>query len=132
MNKSDVKDENRELRFTRSHEWVKLQGDGTALVGISDHAQSLLGDIVFIELPALGETVTLNDPVAVVESVKAASDVYTPMSGEITAVNEEVVISPEIINTDPQGGAWLFRLRLSDPAEWELLLAEDIYISEVA
>jgi len=99
-----------DLRYTESHEWVKQEGDGTLTVGITDHAQEALGDLVFIELPAVGRTLAKGEACAVVESVKAASDIYAPVSGVVTEANQSVVDSPEAINSDAYGN-WLFRLK---------------------
>jgi glycine cleavage system H protein len=100
-----------DLRYTKSHEWVRSRGDGTVEVGITDHAQHALGDLVFVEVPAAGRTVKADEPCAVVESVKAASDVYAPIAGEITAGNPKLAAEPEILNADPYGEGWLMRLR---------------------
>ena len=102
-----------ELKYTKSHEWVRSEADGTITVGVTEHAQDLLGDMVFIELPEAGSRVSANDECAVVESVKAASDVYAPADGEITAVNEQLQDVPEQVNKDPYGEGWLFRMRPS-------------------
>ncbi len=120
-----------ELRYASSHEWVRLEDDGTAVVGISQHAQDALGDLVFVELPEQGETVEVSDEVAVVESVKAASDVYAPLSGEIVAINESLEDSPELVNQDPYGDGWLFRVRLANKAEWGELLTADQYSEQL-
>lgn len=103
-----------DLKYTESHEWVRAEADGTVTVGITEYAQDALGDIVFVELPKVGKTYTAGDDAAVVESVKAASDIYAPLSGEITAVNDAVADAPESINTDAFA-AWLFKLKPSDP-----------------
>jgi glycine cleavage system H protein len=100
-----------ELKFARSHEWLKQLPDGLAEVGISDHAQHALGDLVFVELPDIGRTLTAGESCAVVESVKAASDVYAPVAGTVVAVNDQLRHTPELINRDPYGGGWLLRLR---------------------
>ena len=102
-------------RYTATHEWVKLEDD-SALVGITDHAQQLLGDITFVELPKPGKVVAAQEAVAVIESVKAASDVYAPLAGTVAEVNAALATSPELINQDPYGQGWLFRLRPVDPA----------------
>ena len=102
-----------ELKYTESHEWVRAEADGTYTVGITEYAQDALGDIVFVEMPKVGKTFTAGDDAAVVESVKAASDIYAPLSGEITAVNDAVTASPESINADAYGN-WLFKLKPSD------------------
>jgi glycine cleavage system H protein len=123
-----------DLRYTKSHEWVKDNGDGTVTVGITDHAQELLGDLVFVDPPAPGDTVEAGSDCAVVESVKAASDVYSPVSGEILVVNQALEDAPETINEDAFGEGWLFQVKMSDPAEldglldaagYEAMLAED-------
>lgn len=110
-----------ELRYAESHEWARLEADGTVTVGISDHAQEALGDVVFVDLPELGKTVGVGDQIAVVESVKAASDIYAPVGGEVTEVNESVGDAPESLNSDPYG-TWLFKLKPADPAELDKLL----------
>lgn len=116
-----------ELKYTRSHEWVREEGDGVVAVGISDHAQGLLGDMVYVELPEVGTTIAIEEECAVVESVKAASDVYAPLSGEVVEINPDLEESPERVNSDPYGDGWLFRIRLSDPTEMEGLLSADDY-----
>ena len=116
-----------ELRYTKSHEWVRLEDDGTATVGITDHAQELLGDLVFVELPEVGTQVGAGAECAVVESVKAASDVYSPVTGEVIEVNEVLAESPETINGDAYEEGWIFRVRLADPAELEALMDADAY-----
>ena len=114
------------LYFTREHEWIRVDGD-VATVGISDHAQEALGDIVFAEVPAAGKQLAKGDDAAVVESVKAASDVYAPVGGEVTEGNEAVAEDPALINRDPEGAGWFFRLRLADPGELEGLMDETSY-----
>ncbi|MCD9005026.1 glycine cleavage system protein GcvH [Luteimonas sp. XNQY3] len=116
-----------DLKFLKSHEWVRIEGDGKVTVGISDHAQGLLGDLVYVELPAVGDDVQAGTGVAVVESVKAASDVYAPVSGTITAVNEALADKPETINEDAYGEGWLFVVELSEPDQLNELLAPDDY-----
>lgn len=116
-----------DLKFLKSHEWVRVESDGRATVGISDHAQGLLGDLVYVELPAIGDSVDAGNAVAVVESVKAASDVYSPVSGTVVAVNEALDGKPETINEDAYGQGWLYVVELSDAAELEALLAADAY-----
>ena len=116
-----------ELKFLKSHEWVRIESDGRATVGISDHAQGLLGDLVYVELPAVGDSVTAGNPVAVVESVKAASDVYTPVSGTVVAVNDALSDKPETINEDAYGQGWLFVLELADNTELSALLDAQAY-----
>jgi len=100
-----------DLRYTKSHEWVRTLADGTVEVGITDHAQHALGDLVFVEVPEAGRVLKAGEPCAVVESVKAASDVYAPLAGEVTAGNPRLSDEPETVNTDPYGGGWLMRLR---------------------
>ena len=115
------------FRSAKSHEWVKVDDDGVATVGISDHAQDALGDIVFVELPEPGATIIAKDEVAVVESVKAASDIYAPVSGEVVAVNESLVDVPETVNSSPYDNGWFFKVKLSDEAELAELLDADAY-----
>ena len=110
-----------ELRFAESHEWARLEADGTVTVGISDHAQEALGDVVFVEQAEVGKVFAAGDTAGVVESVKAASDIYSPVGGEVIAVNEELSGSPELLNSDPYG-AWIFKLKPSDKAEVGKLL----------
>ena len=119
-----------ELRYTKSHEWVRSMEDGHLEIGISDHAQEMLGDMVYVELPEVGATVTTGDDCAVVESVKAASDVYAPISGEIVEVNTLLSAAPETVNSDPYGEGWLFRLQPADENEVDELLDAEGY-SEV-
>jgi glycine cleavage system H protein len=116
-----------DLKYASSHEWVKIDDDGIATVGISDHAQEALGDIVFVELPEVGSSVVSKDEVAVVESVKAASDIYSPLSGEIVAINEELLDAPETVNSDPYEQGWFYKIELSDEAELDELLSADAY-----
>ncbi len=116
------------LRYTKSHEWVESMSDDTYRVGISDHAQDLLGDMVFIELPEAGQSLSASDECAVVESVKAASDVYSPLSGEVIEINEALVDSPDLVNRDPYGDGWLFTLKASDSSELDELMSADEYI----
>ncbi|EDM68150.1 MAG: glycine cleavage system protein GcvH [Moritella sp.] len=111
-----------ELKYASSHEWVRNEGDGTYTVGISDHAQGLLGDMVFIDLPDVGDEITAGEDCAVGESVKAASDIYAPISGEVVAINEELEDSPELVNSDAFGEGWLFRVKASDESELAALL----------
>jgi glycine cleavage system H protein len=120
-----------ELKYASSHEWVRVEGD-VAVVGITDHAQEALGDLVYVELPDVGATVAATDEAGVVESVKAASDIYAPVSGEIIAVNEALADSPEIVNADPYHDGWMYKIRMSDTAELEDLLSAEAYDAQVA
>jgi glycine cleavage system H protein len=114
-----------DLKYARSHEWLRTLADGVVEMGISDHAQQALGDLVFVEVPAVGRTLQQGEACAVVESVKAASDVYAPVAGTVVAVNEALAQSPELINRDPYAGGWILRLKLSpQPAAPDLLDAE--------
>ncbi len=115
------------LRYLDSHEWARLEGDGTVTIGISDHAQSALGDLVFVEVPEVGKTLGKGGAAAVVESVKAASDVYSPISGEVIAANESLGSAPELVNQDPYGQGWLFKLKPSNKAELDQLLDATAY-----
>lgn len=119
-----------ELKYTQSHEWVRVEDDGTLTVGISDHAQDALGDLVFVEVPDVGADLAAGDACAVVESVKAASDVYAPVAGEVVAVNEELADAPEAINEDPYQKGWLFKLK--GTLEGAELLDADAYAKFVA
>jgi glycine cleavage system H protein len=116
-----------DLKYAQSHEWVRVDDDGVATVGISDHAQDALGDIVFVELPEPGTTVNAREEVAVVESVKAASDIYCPVSGEIVAINEALVDAPETVNSVPYDDGWFFKVRISDEAELGELMDAEAY-----
>ena len=120
-----------DLLYTKSHEWVRNEGDGTVTVGITDHAQEMLGDLVFVDPPEVGETLEAGSDCAVVESVKAASDVYSPVSGEVVAVNGALQDAPETINEDAFGDGWIFQVKLSDPAELETLLDADSYTAMI-
>lgn len=120
-----------DLKYVASHEWIRLESDGTATIGITHHAQEMLGDIVFVELPEIGASLAADDQAGAVESVKAASDVYAPISGEVLAVNEELVSSPESVNSDPYG-AWFFKVKPSNPAELDALLTAEQYAGEIA
>lgn len=115
------------LYYTESHEWVSAEDDGTARIGISDHAQEALGDLVFVELPVVGDEISQGDPCAVVESVKAASDIYAPVSGKVIAINEELDDDPAIINADPYEDGWLFEMELIDTEELEGLKDAEAY-----
>lgn len=117
--------------FTQEHEWIEVDGD-TGIVGITDYAQGQLGDITFVEVPAIGASVKKGDSVSVVDSVKAASDVYTPVSGAVIDVNAALEGEPELVNSDAETGGWLFRLKLSDPAELSGLMDKAAYDAYVA
>ena len=116
-----------ELKYAKSHEWARVNDDGSVTVGISDSAQDQLGDMVFIEVPEVGQAVTAEEACAVVESVKAASDVYAPLGGEIVEVNEDLADSPETVNNDAYGEGWIFRLEPSDAGELGALMDADAY-----
>jgi len=120
-----------ELKYATSHEWVRNEGDGTVTVGITEHAQDLLGDMVFVELPDVGDTVSTGDDVAVAESVKAASDIYAPVTGEVVEVNEDLEDSPELVNSDAFGDGWLFKLKIEDEGELENLLDAEGYANSI-
>jgi glycine cleavage system H protein len=120
-----------DLRYTASHEWIRSEPDGTVTVGITDHAQAALGDLVFLELPKAGRKVKAGEAIAVVESVKAASDVYAPVAGEVVAANDAIAGTPEAVNQDAYA-AWLFRVRPSDPAEVANLLDAAAYQATIA
>jgi glycine cleavage system H protein len=111
-----------DLKYAESHEWIRDNGDGTATVGITEHAQDALGDLVFVELPEIGKQLAAKDACAVVESVKAASDIYSPIGGEVIAVNQTLEDAPETINGDAYGDGWIFKLKLTDAAELDNLL----------
>ncbi|USZ14545.1 glycine cleavage system protein GcvH [Moraxella sp. FZFQ2102] len=120
-----------DLKYVASHEWLRLEADGTITVGITDHAQDALGDVVFVELPEVGTTVEADQEIAVVESVKAASDVYAPIAGEIVEINEELVDSPELANEDPYGKAWFFKVKPANPADYDSLMSAEEYESSL-
>ncbi|HET8899470.1 MAG TPA: glycine cleavage system protein GcvH [Rhodanobacteraceae bacterium] len=120
-----------DLKFQKSHEWVRIEDNGIARVGISDHAQGQLGDLVYVELPEVGANVEAGNGVAVVESVKAASDIYAPVSGEIVEVNDALGDKPETINEDAFGDGWIFAVRMSDRAELDALLSADEYAEQM-
>jgi glycine cleavage system H protein len=119
-----------DLRYATSHEWVRLDGE-IATVGISDHAQEELTDVVFVELPALGRSVDAGDPTAVVESVKAASDIYAPIGGEVVEVNPDVEADPSLVNTDPYGKGWIFRLKVKNAADVASLMDAAAYSAQI-
>lgn len=116
-----------DLKFLKSHEWARVEGDGKVTVGISDHAQGALGDLVYVELPTIGDHVDAGNACAVVESVKAASDIYAPVSGTVTAVNDALSDKPETINEDAYGEGWIFTLEIDEPEQLNDLLAPDDY-----
>ncbi len=122
-----------ELKYVASHEWLRKEEDGTITVGITEHAQDLLGDIVFVELPEVGDEVSADDEVAVVESVKAASDVYAPIAGEIVAINENLEDEPEMVNSDPYGDGWFFRVKPKNDADYDsqFILTAEQYKEEL-
>ncbi|MGI9329724.1 MAG: glycine cleavage system protein GcvH [Gammaproteobacteria bacterium] len=116
-----------DLRYTRDHEWLRLEDDGCVTVGITDHAQEALGELVYVELPEAGSELAAGDTCAVVESVKAASDVYTPLPGKLTAINESLADQPELVNGNPYGEGWLVRLQPSDSLALESLMDAEAY-----
>lgn len=120
-----------ELRYASSHEWIRLEDDGTAYVGITEHAQDAMGDLVYVELPETGAALAAGDEAGVVESVKAASDIYAPVAGEVVAVNGKLEDEPELVNSDPYGDGWLFQLKVSDASELEKLLDADAYAGQL-
>ena len=115
-----------ELRYLSSHEWVRVE-DGVATIGITDHAQHAMGDLVFVEVPEIGTELAAGDEAGVVESVKAASDIYTPVAGEVIEVNERLEAEPELVNSDPYGEGWMFKIQMGDEAELENTLTADEY-----
>ena len=121
-----------ELRYTKSHEWVRRESDGSLTIGITDHAQELLGDLVYVEAPEVGSSFSVGDDCAVVESVKAASDVYAPVAGEVIDSNAALADAAETINSDPYGDGWIFRLKPADAGAWESLLDADAYAAQIA
>ncbi len=121
-----------ELKYSKDHEWIKTNDDGTVSVGITDHAQAALGDLVFVEVPETGSTVTTSDACAVVESVKAASDVYSPVAGEIAAVNEALADAPESVNQDPYGDGWIMKIRLANESDLDGLMDAEAYEQFIA
>ncbi|MDD1780380.1 glycine cleavage system protein GcvH [Enterovibrio sp. ZSDZ35] len=115
------------MKFAQSHEWVKDNGDGTVTVGISDHAQSLLGDVVFVDLPEVGSEVEVGEGFSLVESVKAASDIYGPVNGEVVEVNEDLEDSPELVNEEPFEGGWIAKIKLAEDSNLDHLMSADAY-----
>jgi glycine cleavage system H protein len=120
-----------DLKYAKSHEWVRVNGP-VATIGISDHAQHELTDVVFVELPEVGRKVKAGESCAVVESVKTASDIYSPLSGEVSEINPAVVQNPALVNTEPYGGGWFYKIKLSAPAELNVLLSPEQYTKEIA
>jgi len=120
-----------DLKYAKSHEWVRVSGDA-ATIGITDHAQHELTDVVFVELPAVGKKVKVGEACAVVESVKTASDIYSPVSGEVTEINKAVVDNPALVNSEPYSGGWFIKLKLSNPAEVNALLGPDQYKAQIS
>jgi glycine cleavage system H protein len=120
-----------ELKYATSHEWVSLAVDGIVTVGITEHAQGLLGDMVFVELPDIDDSISVGDDVAVAESVKAASDIYAPVSGTVVEINEALEDAPELVNSDAFGEGWLFKVKLDDASELENLLDAEGYASSI-
>ncbi len=116
-----------ELRYTDSHEWIREEGGGIVSVGITDYAQEALGDVVYVELPEVGDVINTGDEAGIVESVKAASDIFAPVSGTVVAINEELTDAPQIINSSPYGDGWFFKIKLSDPDELDELLDAEAY-----
>ena len=119
-----------ELKYASSHEWARLEEDGTVTVGISDHAQDALGDVVFVELPEVGNSLAAGEEAGVVESVKAASDIYAPVGGEVIAVNDQLEDEPETVNSDPYNDGWIFKLQPADTSELDALLSAEDYQSK--
>ncbi|MBM7035193.1 glycine cleavage system protein GcvH [Vibrio ulleungensis] len=119
------------LKFTESHEWVRDNGDGTVTIGISDHAQGLLGDVVFVDLPDVEDEVEAGESFSLVESVKAASDIYAPVTGEIVEINEELEDSPELINEEPYETGWIAKVKLSDASELDGLKTAEDYLNSI-
>ncbi|EGR1044342.1 glycine cleavage system protein GcvH [Vibrio cholerae] len=119
------------LKFTESHEWVRDNGDGTVTIGISEHAQEMLGDVVFVELPEIDAEIDAGDSFSLVESVKAASDIYAPVTGVVIEVNEDLQSSPELINEEPYDGGWIVKVKMSDPDELKDLKDAEEYLASI-
>ena len=119
------------LKYADSHEWMRAESDGTVTIGITDHAQAALGDLVYIELPAVGRVLGAGEACAVVESVKAASDIYAPIAGEVIDVNPDVEADPSLVNSDPYGRGWIFKLRVRNEGDIETLLTPDEYLAQI-
>ncbi|MFT5038708.1 MAG: glycine cleavage system H protein [Flavobacteriaceae bacterium] len=120
-----------ELKYARSHEWARLDSEGTVLIGITDHAQEALGDVVYVELPEIGAEIDAGAEIAVVESVKAASDIYSPVSGQVVEVNQTLEDEPEAVNRSPYADGWLFRIKLSNPDELNDMMDVDSYLMAI-
>ncbi|MDO4997647.1 MAG: glycine cleavage system protein GcvH [Neisseria sp.] len=120
-----------ELKYVASHEWLRAEADGTVTVGITEHAQELLGDIVFVELPEVGANLDADEQAGVVESVKAASDVYAPIAGEVVEINQALVDSPDLANSEPYGAGWFFRVKPANAADLDGLLSAEQYAAEI-
>ncbi len=120
-----------DLKYVITHEWARREDEEIVTIGITDHAQDLLGDIVYIELPTIGQQITCGDECGVVESVKAASDIYCPLSGEVVEINEDLEETPGLVNEDPYGSGWIFKIRLHKPEELEVMLSPEKYIKQI-
>ncbi|PHV10143.1 glycine cleavage system protein GcvH [Chitinimonas sp. BJB300] len=120
-----------DLKYVASHEWLRLEADGSVTVGITDHAQGLLGDVVYVEVPGVGAVLAADDGAGVVESVKSASDVYAPIAGEIVAVNETLADTPDTVNSDPYGAGWFFKIKPANAADLEGLMSAAAYAEEI-
>lgn len=121
----------RDLKYASSHEWLRIEGDGTAYVGITDHAQAQMGDLVYIECPEVGTELSAGDEAGVVESVKAASDIYCPIAGEVIAINERLEDTPELVNEDAYGDGWMFQIRFEDASEADGLMSAEEYQEQI-
>ncbi len=120
-----------DLKYLSSHEWLRLEADGTAYIGITDHAQAQMGDLVYVECPEVGSELGAGDEAGVVESVKAASDIYCPVAGEVVAINEQLEDTPELVNSDPYGDGWMFRIKVSDVSDIEGMLSAEEYQAQI-
>ncbi len=118
-------------KYSKTHEWVRMESDGSMTIGITEHAQDLLGDMVFIELPEMGKTINAGDEIGVLESVKAAADLYTPLSGDIIEINEALIDSPSLLNSDPYGDGWLFKIKISNENEINELFSANQYVQYI-
>jgi len=118
-----------DLKYSKDHEWVRLEEDGDVTIGVTDHAQAALGDMVFVELPEIGATLAEGDACAVVESVKAASDVYSPLNGEVIGVNDALADAPELVNQDPYGDGWIYRMKLDNEDDLDELMSAEEYLA---